>query len=50
MGTSTAVDLITDGITDVGTGLVVILTASVGLIVAIYLFRKGVKWLKHAGH
>jgi len=50
MSTSSATTLITNGIADAGAGLLLILTAAVALIVGVYLFRKGVKWLKHAGH
>jgi len=48
--TTTAIALvIVAAMTQFGAGLVTILTAVVGLFVAIYLFRRGVKWVKHSG-
>ena len=42
-------NLIVLGVTDLGTGLLAIFTVVIALIVGVFLFRKGIHWMKHAG-
>jgi len=41
--------VITGGIGDLGSGLLVIFGAVITLFVGVYLFRKGLAWLRHSG-
>jgi len=40
--------LVTGAITDIGGGLTTIIAAAIGLMVAVFLVRKGLRWAKGA--
>ena len=50
MGSYTAAaGVVTTAIGNLGSGLLIIFGVVVGLVVGVFLFRKGLAWLKHSG-
>lgn len=49
MTASSVATVITGGITDLGGGLATIFAGVIVLFVAVFLFRKGLAWLKKSG-
>ena len=43
---SSSISLILSGVTDLGTGLLAILVTVIALIVGVFIFRKGIRWMK----